>query len=128
MNNLAQIYFLQESYDQAKPLMEACLTLAQELDDLALMGHSLYNAGAILVKEKHMKKALSVLIPAYGIFLQIDALLRVPTLTYLMAIQEEIGEERFQELMAYFSGTEASNKKQPSFLTKLASFFKKTKH
>jgi len=104
LNNISQIYDAKGEYDTALRYLEQSLKIAQQIGDISGMATTLHNMGTMLFEQNRPEEAVPLLLQAYQIFQKIGSpTVRVPA-GYLEAIIKQIGEARFQEIVAGMGG------------------------
>ena len=100
LNNISHIYKVRGDYDTALTYLQQSLSIRQQIGDIAGMANTLYNMGAMLYEQGHLEEAIPLLLQAYSILYQIGSPNVQYPAGYLGTIIEQIGEARFQEIIA----------------------------
>ncbi|MFM9948513.1 MAG: tetratricopeptide repeat protein [Saprospiraceae bacterium] len=100
LNNIGIIHQDKGDYIKALSYLKSSLKIKKKIGDIIDMAPTLTNIGVILFEQGQLEEAVPFLVQAYGIFKKIDSPnLKVPE-SYLFEIIAQIGEVRFQELVA----------------------------
>ncbi len=100
LNNLSQIYDAQGDYSRALGYLEQSLKIRQEIGDRKGLATTLTNMGAIFIEQaQDYERAVPLLMNAYQIFTQIGSPDAKAPAGYLNHIIEQIGEERFHQIL-----------------------------
>ena len=100
LNNIGYIYATKGNYDTAIGFYEQSLKVRQAIGDIAGLATTLINMGEMLLEQNQWEQAVPVLMQAHLIFQKIGLPDIKDTHRYLGAIIEQIGETRFQEILA----------------------------
>ena len=100
LNNIGQIYRARGDYKTALTYLQQSLTIQQQIGDKSGEATSLHNIGATYLEQyQNIENALPLLWRAYLICKQIGSSDADNTAMYLNAILEQIGEERYNQLI-----------------------------
>jgi len=80
--------------------LEQSLKIRQEIGDIVGMAVVLHNMGTMLHEQKELAAATPYLIQAYNVFNKIGSPNAKVTEGYLADIVEQIGEDRFKEILS----------------------------
>jgi len=100
LNNAGQIYSIKGDYDTARRYLEQSLKIRQDIGDAYGLAETLTNIGAVFYKQNRREEALPLLWQAYQILKKIGSPNVQAPAGYLNAIIQQIGEARFQEIVA----------------------------
>jgi tetratricopeptide (TPR) repeat protein len=100
LNNISQIYDARGDYETALTYLHQSLRIQQQIGGVAGMATTLHNMGTLVYGQlKEYKQAITYLIQSYQIFTRLGSPnVRHPE-SYLATIFNEIGEERFNEIV-----------------------------
>jgi tetratricopeptide (TPR) repeat protein len=101
LSNIGHIHIINRDYDTALTYLEQSLVIQQQIGDIAGLATTLNNIGSIYHEQKDdIENAILFLMQSYQIFQKIGSPdIKVPE-SYLDIIIEEIGEQKFQEIVS----------------------------
>lgn len=100
LNNIGQIYDARGDYKTALTYLQQSLSISQQIGDKSGEATSLHNVGATYLEQyQNIENALPLLWRAYLIFKQIGSPDANDTAKYLDAISQQIGIERYNQLI-----------------------------
>ncbi|AUD03699.1 tetratricopeptide repeat protein [Spirosoma pollinicola] len=100
LNNISQIYRARGDNEQALQYLQQSLAIQQEIGDRQGEGATLNNMGAIYFNvDQNIDKAFPLLLRAFNIFVEIGSPNAEITRGYLDRTQEQIGEEKFNQIV-----------------------------
>ena len=100
LNNIGQIYDARGDYKTALTYLQQSLSISQQIGDKSGEATSLHNIGATYLEQyQNIENALPLLWRAYLIFKQIGSPDANDTAKYLDAISQQIGIERYNQLI-----------------------------
>jgi tetratricopeptide (TPR) repeat protein len=101
LNNLSHIYSAKGEYDRALGYLEQSLIIRQQIGDIAGLATTLHNMGIIYFEQKgDIENAISFFMQSYQILNKIGSPNSQYPANYLDAIIEQIGEEKYQEILS----------------------------
>ena len=100
-NNISQIHKVRGNYETALRYLEQSLVIMQQIGDILGMATTLNNIGVIYLNQKNdAESAIQFFIQSYQIFEKIGLPNGQSPLSYLNTIIEQIGEQKFQEILS----------------------------
>ncbi|RIV21204.1 tetratricopeptide repeat protein [Fibrisoma montanum] len=100
LNNISQIYDAKGDYETALHYLEQSLSIQQQIGDRKGEATVLHNLGAIYYEQfADVQKAVPLLEKSRSLFTQIGSPSVKNSVGYLSAIIEQIGEERFNQIV-----------------------------
>ena len=100
LNNIGKIYRAKTEYNIALEYLKQSLKIRQSIGDTYGLAENLNNIGAIFFKQNRAEEAIPLLMQAYQIFKETGSPNTSYPLEQLGAIILQIGEARFQEIVA----------------------------
>ncbi len=100
LNNISSILYENGKVDEAMSYSYLDLQICQEIGDINGMATTMNNMGARFFEQGHLEEAIPLLVQAYQILHKIGSPDVKGAKNYLSAIIEEIGEEKFQEIIS----------------------------
>ena len=99
LNNISQIYDAKGDYDVALGYLQQSLKIAHEIGDINGAAITMTNMGSLLFRGARFEEALPLFMQAYNIFKQIGSPNASTPESYLNAIIEKIGRERYEAIL-----------------------------
>ena len=96
---MARIFQAKGDFDKALEFFYKDLNICQEIGDIHGMAITLFNIGALKFDQELLEEAIPFLYKAYQIFIKIGSPSHEAVESYLNAIFEKIGEQRFKEIL-----------------------------
>ncbi len=100
LNNISHIYSTQGDYNTALRYLEQSFKIGQDIGDTSGIATTLSNMGGMLFEQNRFEEAVPLLLQAHQIFEKIGSSNVQAPAGYLGAIIEQIGEARFQAIVA----------------------------
>ncbi len=101
LNNISQIYQTKGDFETAMTYLEQSLVIRQQIGDISGLANTLNNMGVIYLEHKSdIEKAILFFLQSYHIFEKVGSSKVQYPQNYLNAIFEQIGEQKFQEIVS----------------------------